>query len=165
MALILCPMSRNRNSGGQHPIDKRLTGRIKLGFVHFLMISLQLSKYSSCSLNSIIKCSLVRWVWRLFSSATKISQSVFNFLNIVWCLLLPLFFRKRTCLALRGRNWQSLTEQFLFSIKVKRIRLGTQEKVNKGRLHQRCLDDLTALQKFSGYSSLHWSDDITTPNF
>ena len=34
--------------------------------------------------------------------------------------------------------------------KVIRIRLGTPEKVNKCRLHQRCLDDVTTPPKFSG---------------
>ena len=40
--------------------------------------------------------------------------------------------------------------QTAYCFKVCRIRLGTQEKVNIGRLNRWCLDDITNLQQFSG---------------
>ena len=43
------------------------------------------------------------------------------------------------------------------SLKANRIRLGTQEKVNKCRLHRRCLDDITTTSCFSGWSGSAWA--------
>ena len=43
-------------------------------------------------------------------------------------------------------------EQYLVNPKVNRIRMGTPEKVNKHRMHRKCLDDITTLPQFSGLS-------------
>ena len=54
----------------------------------------------------------------------------------------------------KGQNvdWPSSTGGKLYWLltKVNRIRLGTSERVNKGRLHRGCLDDITTPPLFSG---------------
>ena len=59
----------------------------------------------------------------------------------------------------------SYTYPFLGKGKVKTKRLGTQEKVDKGRLHRRCLDDITTPPQFSGLSGSTWGRWHHNSNF
>ena len=55
--------------------------------------------------------------------------------------------------------------QICFKIKVNRIWLGKQVKVNNDRLHQRCPDDITTPPLLQASQAVHGADFITTSQF
>ena len=43
--------------------------------------------------------------------------------------------------------------------------LGTPEKLNKGRLHRRCLDDINTLSQYAGIQAMLLADGIKILNY